>query len=154
VDIKPYQGGWLINSVEYLSVDITDDDVRRMEKALAGEIDDSVLLKENDDLREVLLWSAKRFHFVHETFHKSKEDRIRYYACDCRDYYFKRWCFQSAYMQHRHDLGLLSKKIPNCRKGCTKKDNQAYISEVLSQAKSRAQKRRDQAKMDAERAKP
>jgi hypothetical protein len=39
VDIREYGGGWLINDIVYMTVVITDDDVRQMELALEGVVE-------------------------------------------------------------------------------------------------------------------
>jgi hypothetical protein len=45
---------------------------------------------------------------------------VLYFACDCRDYYFHRWCFQSAFVQHREQLQMLGKKITHSRRSSLK----------------------------------
>jgi hypothetical protein len=113
VDIKEYRGGWLINDWRYLLRDITDDAVTKMELALAGKLEESPSVEGSEDIRDVLLRRTQRFHFVTKALWSKGDEEFSYFQCDCRDYYYHRWCFPSAYMQHRDKFRLLGKKIPN-----------------------------------------
>lgn len=90
VDALRYKDGWLVNSTKFLAEPITADDVQRMEDAKQGIFE---LCWEE---RTVLVERTERFHYV------TKVDNI--YCCTCRDFYYSRWCFQSAMLQHRHFL--------------------------------------------------
>jgi hypothetical protein len=111
VDMKPYSGGWLINGVENLTEEITDDDVQKMEMALDGVLEENAALQHTEDIRDVLLRRTMRFHVVKEAVLPSVNGDITFFECDCREYYFHRWCYASAYMQHRDELRLLGEKI-------------------------------------------
>jgi hypothetical protein len=56
VDVRQYKSGWLINDVDYLTEDITDDDVAKMERALAGGIEDNPVVGQFEDIRDELMW--------------------------------------------------------------------------------------------------
>jgi hypothetical protein len=103
VDVKEYGGGWLVNDVEYLTAQITDDDVYKIEFALAGVIEEEVTSERLHEVRDMLLNRCKRFHHVTSHVHRAQTGNLRYFACDCRDYYYHRWCVASAYMQHREN---------------------------------------------------
>jgi hypothetical protein len=112
-DMKKYGNGWLVNDVHYLSQQITDDDVTRMEMAMVGVLGEE---EGEHDVRHKLLQYTQRFHVVTPEVGTTENGNVLYFACDCRDYYFNRWCFQSAFVQHREQLQLLGKRISNCRR--------------------------------------
>jgi hypothetical protein len=70
---------------------------------------------EDEDPRELLLKRTSRFHFVREVSDQVLEGEVKYFKCDCRDYFFRRWCLQSGCMQHRDQLRLLDNVIPKSR---------------------------------------
>jgi hypothetical protein len=113
VDMKPYKNGWLINDVEYLTEEITDDDVKKMELALDGVMEDNADVEQLEDIRDIFLKRTMRFHVVKQAVWPTQHGHIHFFECDCREYYFHRWCYASAYMQHRDELRLLGKKIAN-----------------------------------------
>jgi hypothetical protein len=93
VDIKSYNGGWLINDVEYLTEEITDDDVQKMEMALKGIIEENAVTQPMEDIPDVLLRRTIRFHVVKKAVLPSVNGDMTFFECDCREYYFHRWCF-------------------------------------------------------------
>ncbi|KAG7345307.1 hypothetical protein IV203_032838 [Nitzschia inconspicua] len=139
VDIKEYGGGWLVNELTYLALPITEEDVEKMEMALEGKVEENVCMgNENKDIRDVLLSRTARFHHVRKSVWTGTDPPIEYFHCDCREYYFKRWCFQSAYMQHREKLSLLGNKIPT-KKKCNWKSASSHmaVTNALRAAKER-----------------
>jgi hypothetical protein len=111
VDIHKYKDGWLINDIDYLTESITDTHIIEMELAMIGVVDRVQFADSQEDIRNILLTATKRFHFVRESSWELSGVHTKYFECDCRHYYFHRWCFQSAYMQHRQKLCLLGEKI-------------------------------------------
>ncbi|KAG7351693.1 hypothetical protein IV203_007741 [Nitzschia inconspicua] len=139
VDIKEYGGGWLVNELTYLALPITEEDVEKMEMALEGKVEENTCMEnENKDIRDVLLSRTARFHHVRKSVWTGTNPPIEYFHCDCREYYFKRWCFQSAYMQHREKLSLLGNKIP-AKKKCNSKSASSHmaVTNALRAAKER-----------------
>jgi hypothetical protein len=114
VDIRAYNGGWLINDVKYLTEEITVDHVEKMEWALAGIIEEQAGAGVQEDIRDILLKRTRRFHVVKQVVMSGGTGDMQYFECDCTDYYFHRLCYPAASMQHEDELRLLGKKIiPN-----------------------------------------
>jgi hypothetical protein len=107
VNIKLYRNGWLINDLDCLLEEIPDEDIENMEMALEGILEPNAGVEQMKDIREVLLSRTKRFHLVKEAVRPTATGHITFLECYCRDYYYHRWCFPSAYMQHRNKLQLL-----------------------------------------------
>jgi hypothetical protein len=76
VDVRQYKSGWLINDVDYLTEDITDDDVAKMERALVGEIEENPVVGQFEDIRDEMLWRTRRFHFVEEASWPSENGKV------------------------------------------------------------------------------
>jgi hypothetical protein len=148
VDMVPYGGGWLMNGLNHLSQDITQNDITNMELALAGVIEDHVTFGEEggEDARSVLLMRTKRFHFVREGLWPVGLERreVPYFHCDCRQFYFERWCFQSAYMQHKHELQLLAEPIKSKSRKATSVTQSQSLLLALTEAERRVKSRRAQ----------
>jgi hypothetical protein len=141
VDIKRYKNGWLINDLEYLLEEITDKDIQNMEMALEGIIEPNAGVEQGNDIRDVLLSRTKRFHLVKEAVRPSATGRITFFECDCREYYYHRWCFPSAYMQHRNQLQLLGEKISKKASFSTKYQKKMWIRKKLENASKRKGKK-------------
>jgi hypothetical protein len=140
VDIRQYGGGWLINDVQYLTEPITDDAVRKMEWAMAGVMEHNLSVNAGEDIRDVLLQRTMRFHFVKESQMSSvviNGAKETYFECDCRQYYFHRWCFQSAYMQHRSKLKLLGERISNNGSSTSKQSRSLCVTRALNAARNK-----------------
>jgi hypothetical protein len=129
VDIRQYNDGWLVNDVHYLTEPITDDDIWKMEFALNGVIEENAGVDEKKDIREVLLSRSMRFHLVKQAVHQNGATcgDIPFFECDCREYYYHRWCFSAAYMQHRGELRLLGEKIVKRRAQPSMKNRKSMI---------------------------
>ena len=102
VDSFEYKGGWLVNSMEYLQEPITPADVQRMEEARQG------LFELTYQEREKLVERTERFHYI------TKVDDV--FCCTCRDFYYSRWCHQSAIFQHRQFLSTKGDSLQSRRK--------------------------------------
>ncbi|KAG7370083.1 hypothetical protein IV203_027829 [Nitzschia inconspicua] len=139
VDMKEYNDGWLINDVMYVATPITEDDIRNMELALAGKMEDDAHVHTGDsDIRDVLLSRTARFHYVKESVWTVGNETNTYFHCDCRDYYYKQWCFQSAYMQHRDNLELLGQRITKRQpKSSSSSKRRKVIADALKAAGER-----------------
>jgi hypothetical protein len=59
VDVRQYKGGWLINDVNYLTEDIGMGLGWRY-------FEDNSFVGQLEDIRDVLMWRTRRFHFVDE----------------------------------------------------------------------------------------
>jgi hypothetical protein len=138
VDIREYGDGWLINDWRYLLHEISDDSVKKMELAMAGEMEEN---PEVGDVRTELLSRTQRFHFVTQAVWSEGHEERTYFQCDCREYFYHRWCFPSAYMQHRDDLRVLGKKFPNGRTFFPKRKKRQLIADALKEAAERKKKR-------------
>ncbi|KAG7374472.1 hypothetical protein IV203_013567 [Nitzschia inconspicua] len=139
IDVKGYDGGWLINNLHYLAVPITEDDIEKMKMALEGRLEDNVSLQDGQqDLRDVLLARTERFHHVKQSISLVSSPNITYYHCNCRRYYYHRWCFQSAYMQHKEKLKLLGQTI---HKSPEKNSKAARQRQVIADAMDAARER-------------
>jgi hypothetical protein len=137
VDIKVYRDGWLINDIKFLTEDITDSDIRKMESAMNGDIGDieqTSKYDEGEDIRKALKLRTERFHFVQKVECLYRKEPITYFQCDCRKFYFHRHCFQSLYMQHRDKLRLLGEKLPNAVKAKSKYNKSMRIADALKEA--------------------
>jgi hypothetical protein len=137
IDIREYGGGWLVNDVEFLGQKIEEDDVKHMVSALEGEMLD-IVKERGADVRDVLLRRTYRFHFVEEALRSSDGGNRKFFTCDCREYFFTRWCLPSAYMQHREELGLLGEKIPLNGRCHRKRSKNTSITKALEEAADRA----------------
>jgi hypothetical protein len=134
VDIRQYRDGWIINDVIHLTKEITDEDIKLMELALGGVVPEEKTGEATVDTRDLLLQRTERFHFVTKSICRDGVNNIPYYQCDCRDYYFHRWCFPTAYMQHREDLRYLGQEIAT-KKSCSRKlSRSAFITKALDAA--------------------
>jgi hypothetical protein len=142
IDMVEYGGGWLLNDISHLSEDITDEDIYKMELALEGIIDDDATSPVVDP-REELLNHTMRFHFVVVGTWREGPDMPdrKYYKCDCRDFYFHRWCFQSALLQHRDKLELLGEPIKKKSSGKAKHSKTKQIAFALFKARKRMEKK-------------
>jgi hypothetical protein len=98
-DIIAYRDGWLVNGNRFLGFAIQPQDIMAMEDALNGVVTMQSTL---EDTRRLLLQSTRRFHHVIESVWKNQNgEEVRCCICDCRQFYFDRYCWQSAYLQHR-----------------------------------------------------
>ncbi|KAG7368906.1 hypothetical protein IV203_031649 [Nitzschia inconspicua] len=141
VDIKEYNDGWLINDATYLATPITEDDIAKMEMALSGKMEEDAEAHVGDrDIRDILLSRTTRFHHVKRSVWTFEKNNDVYFHCDCRDYYYTQWCFQSAYMQHREELQLLGKKITSKR---SKTSNSSKRRKIIKDALKAAEERID-----------
>ncbi|KAG7354328.1 hypothetical protein IV203_003684 [Nitzschia inconspicua] len=141
VDIKEYNDGWLINNATYLATPITEDDIAKMEMALSGKMEEDAEAHVGDrDIRDILLSRTTRFHHVKRSVWTFEKNNDVYFHCDCRDYYYTQWCFQSAYMQHREELQLLGKKITSKR---SKTSNSSKRRKIIKDALKAAEERID-----------
>ncbi|KAG7344512.1 hypothetical protein IV203_022520 [Nitzschia inconspicua] len=139
MDVKEYDGGWLINDLHYLAVPITEDDIEKMKMALEGRLEDNASLQDGQqDLRDVLLARTERFHHVKQSISLVSNQKITYYHCNCRRYYYHRWCYQSAYMQHKEKLKLLGQTI---HKSPEKNSKAARQRQVIADAMDAARER-------------
>jgi hypothetical protein len=147
-DVAEYQGGWLMNSISHISEAITPKDIADMEKALQGEIEDNPVCREREGTRDVLLRRTNRFHHLQLDWWKpiGKENCVRYIRCDCRDYYFTRWCFQSAYMQHRAELQLLGEEIKSKGRKTASINTSVVLHQALAEAEMRVWKKKQAVK--------
>jgi hypothetical protein len=129
--------------VDYLTERITDDDVRHIELALVGKIHGTLSVEEQkEDVRDVLLRRTSRFHLVKAACWSNATGTIQYFECDCRDYYFHRWCFQSAYMQHRQALELLGQKLPNSGRTGSKYHKSIRVDKALQVASTKLRRKK------------
>jgi hypothetical protein len=71
---------------------------------------------------------------VRETVQSNPTGDVKYFACDCRDFFSHRWCLQSAFMQHRKKLRLLGKTIPKSRRLGSKLRKSFRIAKALDAA--------------------
>jgi hypothetical protein len=142
VDIRQYKDGWLMNDIDYLTEPITQVHVVEMELAMVGVVNDAHRTSEELDIRDVLLNRTKRFHFVRDALWQLGGVSTRYFECDCRHYYFHRWCFQSAYMQHREKLHLLGQKISRGSVSSqTKQTKSMKVAKALQTARDKLRSR-------------
>jgi hypothetical protein len=86
--MKPYNNGWLINDVEFLTQEITDDDAEKMELALDGVMEDNADVEQMEDIRDIFLKRPMRFHVVKQAVWPTQHGHIHSFECDCRNYYF------------------------------------------------------------------
>jgi hypothetical protein len=142
MDIRPYRGGWLINNVHHLQEEITDEDVEKMEQAMDGEIEEITNDEGNVDIREILLGRTMRFHYVQKAIRHETSGDIHYFECDCREYYFNRWCFASAYMQHKEELRLLGQNIVANTNNTTKYGKSLAMTKALQEASVKIRRKR------------
>ncbi|KAG7360921.1 hypothetical protein IV203_036020 [Nitzschia inconspicua] len=141
VDIKEYNDGWLINDVTYLATPITEDDIAKMEMALSGKMEEDAGDHVGDrDIRDILLSRTTRFHHVKRSVWTFAKKNDVYFHCDCRDYYYSQWCFQSAYMQHREKLQLSGQKITS---KWSKSSNSSKRRRIIKDALKAAEERID-----------
>ena len=99
-----------MNDVDFLGEKITDDVIEKFNEALEGIVEPG---HSSEDMREVLLQRTQRFHHVQlasQLLHDSNET-VEFYECDCRGYFYWRWCMHAAYMQHNDSLDNLGEEI-------------------------------------------
>ncbi|KAG7360715.1 hypothetical protein IV203_035814 [Nitzschia inconspicua] len=139
VDIKEYNDGWLINDVTYLATLITEDDIAKMDMALSGKMEEDAGAHVGDrDIRDILLSRTTRFQHVKRSVWTFAKNNDVYFHCDCRDYYYSQWCFQSAYMQHREKLQLSGQKITSqWSKSSNSRKRRRIIKDALKAAEER-----------------
>ena len=60
------------------------------------------------DPRPEILDCTERFHHVKKGHWTIDGMEVEYFHCNCRDYFYRRWCFQAALMQHEVSVEILS----------------------------------------------
>jgi hypothetical protein len=136
VDMVAYGSGWLMNGNEYLGMPIQAQDVKEMEDALKGEIKQQSTLEET---RRLLLNNTKRFHHVTASvWTDSNGNEVDCCVCDCRQFYFNRYCWQSAYMQHRERLQIAYQPV-KAKNKCSRRKMSSFALQrkEFSQARIR-----------------
>ncbi|KAG7353842.1 hypothetical protein IV203_003197 [Nitzschia inconspicua] len=70
MDVKEYDGGWLINDLHYLAVPITEDDIEKMKMALEGRLEDNDVERKKDftGLNGETCWILVTDHFTRAVF--------------------------------------------------------------------------------------
>ena len=137
VDLYKYRDGYLSNDVNYLCTEISDSDIVSYEAAIAGRLE----LPQNE--RGVLVEKTHRFHFVQRL--PATNLLPERYTCDCYRFYKHRWCYNSAYMQHRAKLKKEGEKIPGNQKQKKRIDEKTLDRRALRQAELRVRERTDTA---------
>jgi hypothetical protein len=140
-DITAYGSGWLVNDNKYLGFAIEPQDITAMEDALNGVVKEQSTL---EDTRRLLLQSTKRFHHVIESVWKNGNgDEVRCCICDCRQFYFNRYCWQSAYLQHRDRLKTAFQSVKGKKKSSRRKRSSLVLQrQELQMARLRIKQQR------------
>jgi hypothetical protein len=130
VDAHQYRNGWLSNDIQYLSMEITDESVKRMEAALQGNLD--VPVWERHEIRN----ATQRFHFTTWERHPHDNEEM-YCSCNCYRYYYERWCYNSALFQHRQRMEKDGKRFPNSHHSQKRITRKALDQMALKEALAR-----------------
>jgi hypothetical protein len=133
VDMTVYGDGWLSNDIQFLGSNISKREVELMEQAEQGEMDIPY------HRREELVRATTRFHRLRWTFCTEPRNGvdIKCVTCDCHQYYVRRWCYNSAYLQHKHALLLEAQVIPTTTKNGWRVSGKTRDRQYLAAAKAR-----------------
>jgi hypothetical protein len=133
VDMIIYEDGWLSNDIRFLGKPITPSEVERMEQAEHGTLDISY------HQREDLVQATKRFHKMRWSFCSEPRNGvdIKCVTCDCHQYFVRRWCYNSAYIQHKQSLLLEAQVIPTTTKNGWRVSEKTRDRQYLAAAKAR-----------------
>jgi hypothetical protein len=124
---RPYKGGYICCSLDYLHQPITDEDIKLMEDAELGIFSGTYLH------RHELLERTRRFHIIKEKL--SFDGKHKLWTCDCYDYFKKKWCRVAALHQHMDRLYLDSHRIEGTKSSGRRKSQKLIDRDMLNESK-------------------
>jgi hypothetical protein len=139
IDIKSYKCDgeirYVANGIHHLDQQIIDTDIERMRSAENGTLMVSV------DRRGDLVEATQRLHHLRWVRTRRKEEE--HVACDCYEFYLRRWCFPSAALMHKAKLTSMTQQIPTTNRARRKPSKAVLERRALQMADVRKRDRKE-----------